>query len=170
MPTEPITRPQLLRLSDAELLKLCETQAYKGSGPGGQHRNKTNSGVKLKLTIKVVASGECQVVESYSCDDRSSHINKLFALKKLRMKIALQIREDPAPQIPFAFPGTFGKISPDNKLYPEFTADILDRIKASGGDLSDAAKIWNISKSSLNKILLSNKKLLEILQKITKPQ
>jgi len=168
MPSEPITRTQLLRLSDAELLKLCEVQAYKGSGPGGQHRNKTNSGVKLKLAIKGVASGEWLVVESYSCDDRSAHINKLFALKKLRMKIALQIREDPALQTPFPFPGTAGKISPDNKLYPEFIADILDRIKTSSGDLSEAAKIWNLTKSSLNKILLSDKKALEIFQKMLK--
>jgi len=145
------TRTQLLRLSDAELLKLCEVQAYKGSGPGGQHRNKTNSGVKLKL----------ETIESYSCDDRSAHINKLLALKKLRLKIALQIREEPALQIPFAFPGTAGRISPDNKLYPEFIADVLDRIKAAGGDLGDAARMWNLSKSALNKIILADKKVLE---------
>jgi len=163
MPAEPITRTQLLRLSDAELLKLCETQAYKGSGPGGQHRNKTNSGVKLKLTIKGVASGEWLVVETYSCDDRSAHINKLFALKKLRTKIALQIREEPALQIPFAFPGTAGKISADNKLYPKFIADVLDRIKAAGGDLSEAARMWGLSKSALNKIILADKKVLETL-------
>jgi len=147
------TRTQLLRLSDTELLKLCEVQAYKGSGPGGQHRNKTNSGVKLRL-------GD---IESYSCDDRSAHINKLFAIKKLRMKIALQIREEPAPQTPFAFPGSSGRISPDNKLYPEFIADILDRIKADKGSLDNAAKIWNLTKSALNRILIADKKILEIL-------
>jgi hypothetical protein len=154
MPIEPIARSHLLRLSDAELLKLCETQAYKGSGPGGQHRNKTSSGVKVKLTNIGI--------ESYSCDDRSSHINKILALKKLRLKIALQIREEPALQIPFAFPGTGGRISADNKLYPEFIADVLDRIKAAEGDLGDAAKMWNLSKSALNKIILADKKVLEI--------
>jgi len=158
MPLEPIARSNLLRLSDAELLELCQTQAYKGSGPGGQHRNKTGSGVKLKL-LNVN-------IESYSCDDRSSHINKILALKKLRMKIALQIREEPSLQIPFAFPGTDGKISADNKLYPEFIADILDRIKATSGDLSEAAKMWNLSKSALNKIILADKKVLETFQKI----
>jgi hypothetical protein len=166
MPLEPIARSNFLRISDAELLKLCETQAYKGSGPGGQHRNKTNSGVKLKLKIEGVASGEWLVVESYSCDDRSSHINKMLALKKLRLKIALQMREEPALQIPFAFPGTGGRISSDNKLYPEFIADVLDRIKAAGGDLGDAAKMWNLSKSALNKIILANKKVLEAMQSL----
>jgi hypothetical protein len=156
MPIESIARSNLLCLSDAELLKLCETQAYKGSGPGGQHRNKTNSGVKLRLIN----------IESYSCDDRSSHINKILALKKLRLKIALQIREEPALQTPFAFPGTGGKISADNKLYPEFVADVLDRIKVANGDLGEAAKMWNLSKSALNKIILADKKVLEAFQKI----
>ena len=153
-------RSSLLKLPDSELLELCEIQAYKGSGPGGQHRNKTNSGVKLKLS-----AGEEQLAV-YSCDDRSSHINKLLALKKLRLKIALLMREEPPVQIPFAFPGTIGKISADNKLYPEFIADVLDRIKVSGGDLGEASKMWNLSKSALGKIIFADKKVLEIFQKI----
>jgi hypothetical protein len=149
-----MSRNSLLQLSDADLLKLCEIFAYRGSGPGGQHRNKTSTGVELRL----MSSDKCLVV--YSCDDRSSHINKLLALRKLRLKIALQIREEPG-QIPFAFPGSNGRISEDNKLYPEFIADVLDRIKASSGDLSEAAKAWGLSKSALNKIILQNKKVLE---------
>jgi hypothetical protein len=154
-------RSFLLKLSDSEFLKECEISAYKGSGPGGQHRNKTNSGVKLKIR-------NCKLtpLESYSCDDRSSHINKLLALKKLRLKIALQIREEPAQQIPFPFPGTGGKISQDNALYPQFIADILDRINFCKGDLSEAAKMWNLSKSTLNKIIIQDKKVLEAFQKI----
>jgi len=38
---------------------------------------------------------------------------------------------------------------------------LLDRIKAAGGDLSDAAKMWGLSKSALNKITLADKKVLE---------
>ena len=159
-----MSRNSLLQLSDADLLKLCETSAYKGAGPGGQHRNKTSSGVKIKLII----NNEKLIIdlESYACDDRSSHVNKLLALKKLRLKIALQAREEPALQIPFAFPGSNGKISEDNKFYPEFIADILDRIKAFSGDLSEAAKVWGLSKSALNKIIMQNKKVLETFQKI----
>ena len=151
-----ISRTSLLQLPDADLLKLCEISAYKGSGPGGQHKNKTNSGVKLKLK-----ENSQPVIESYSCDDRSSHINKLLALKKLRLKIALQIREEPAAQIPFPFPGSDGKISPDNNLYPQFIADILDRINFCKGDLGEAAKVWGLSKSALNKIILQDKKVME---------
>lgn len=150
-------RNTLLKLSDLDLLKLCEVSSYKGSGPGGQHRNKTSSGIKIKLNKEL---------ESYSCDDRSSHINKLIALKKLRLKIALLMREAPSSQIPFAFPGANGKISPDNKLYIEFIADILDRINANKGNLDNAASIWGLSKSALNKIIFSDKKVLEVFMKI----
>jgi hypothetical protein len=156
-----MNRNAILQLPDTELLKLCEISAYKGSGPGGQHKNKTNSGVTLKLTI----NKSCKM-ESYSCDDRSSHVNKLLALKKLRLKIALQIREESSTEIPFTFPGSNGKISQDNNLYPQFIADVLDRINFSKGDLNEAAKIWNLSKSALNKIILQDKKVLEAFQKI----
>jgi len=157
-------RSALLKLPNTDFLKLCEISAYKGSGPGGQHKNKTNSGVKLKLRVE---SGELRVIEAYSCDDRSSHVNKLFALKKLRLKIALLIREEPTVQIPFPFPGSDGKISPDNNLYPQFIADILDRINFCKGDLSEAAKIWGLSKSALNKIILQDKKVMEVLSHFT---
>jgi hypothetical protein len=154
-------RSSLLKLSDSELLKECEISAYRGSGPGGQHRNKTNSGIKLKIR-----NYKLMPLESYSCDDRSSHINKLLALKKLRLKIALQIREEPAAQIPFPFPGIGGNISQDNTLYPQFIADILDRINFCNGDLAEAAKMWGMSKSALNKIIIKDKKVLETFQKI----
>ena len=169
-----IPRTALLKLPDADLLKLCEISAYKGSGPGGQHKNKTNSGVKLKLKFEknsqLSTLNSQLIIESYSCDDRSSHINKLLALKKLRLKIALQIREEPATQIPFPFPGSDGKISPDNNLYPQFIADILDRINLRKGDLSEAAKMWGLSKSALNKIILQDKKVMEVFQKLRQCQ
>ena len=148
-------------MSDSELLKECTVSAYKGSGNGGQHRNKTNSGVKLKLASEGLEKLAI-TIESYSCDDRSAHINKLYALKKLRLKIALQIREEPAEKIPFPFPGSSGKISPDNKLYPQFIADVLDR------DFDSAAEMWGLSKSALNKIISADKKVLEVYNKLKK--
>jgi len=160
---ETVSRSSLLSLSDADLLKLCEVSSYKGSGPGGQHRNKTNTGVKLNLKVSNPENPKILKIEvqTFSCDDRSAHINKLLALKKLRMKIALQIREEPAAQTPFSFPGSNGKISPDNALYPQFIADVLDRLD----DLSEAAKAWGLSKSALNKIMLQDKKVMEAFQK-----
>lgn len=37
-----------LELTDEELMKQCEMDTFKSSGPGGQHRNKRESAVRLK--------------------------------------------------------------------------------------------------------------------------
>ena len=42
-------RDTLLMLSDAELSSRCDIAFTKGSGPGGQKRNKTSSAVKVTL-------------------------------------------------------------------------------------------------------------------------
>lgn len=42
------TNPDYLSLPDLELLKQCEIDTYRASGPGGQHRNKTESAVRLR--------------------------------------------------------------------------------------------------------------------------
>lgn len=39
---------ELVSLSDEKLLSQCEMDTYKASGPGGQHRNKRESAVRLK--------------------------------------------------------------------------------------------------------------------------
>jgi ribosome-associated protein len=65
--------------SDEELLRECEVETFRSSGPGGQHVNKTESAVRLRH----VASG--LVVTSQQ--ERSQHRNKALCLQKLRQKI-----------------------------------------------------------------------------------
>lgn len=52
VPPPPPSRRELARrakaLSDEALLAECEEEFFIASGPGGQHRNKTESGVRLK--------------------------------------------------------------------------------------------------------------------------
>ena len=71
-----------LTLSDEQLLRGCEMDTFKASGPGGQHRNKRESAVRLKhLPTGIVA----QAVE-----DRSQHRNRALALSRLRTLLALK--------------------------------------------------------------------------------
>lgn len=43
-------------MSDEKLMSLCEMDTFKVSGPGGQHRNKRESAVRLKhLPTGIVA-------------------------------------------------------------------------------------------------------------------
>lgn len=65
--------------SDEELLRECEIETFRSSGPGGQHVNKTESAVRLKHPPSGV------VVTSQQ--ERSQHRNKAICLGKLRKKI-----------------------------------------------------------------------------------
>jgi peptide chain release factor 2 len=71
----------ILPESDEDLLRECDVETFRSSGPGGQHVNKTESAVRLKH----VPSG---VVVS-SQQERSQHRNKVICLQKLRNKVAL---------------------------------------------------------------------------------
>jgi peptide chain release factor 2 len=65
--------------SDEDLLRECEVETFRSSGPGGQHVNKTESAVRLRhLPSGVVVSSQQQ---------RSQHRNKALCLQKLREKI-----------------------------------------------------------------------------------
>ncbi|GMN38672.1 hypothetical protein TIFTF001_007906 [Ficus carica] len=49
---------RFLELTDQELMSQCEMDTFKASGPGGQHRNKRESAVRLKhLPTGIVAQG-----------------------------------------------------------------------------------------------------------------
>ncbi len=75
---------EYLALDDAALLRQCEVHTYKSSGPGGQHRNKVSSAVRLvHEPTRITAHGD---------DSRSQHENKRLALKRLRMNIAMHLR------------------------------------------------------------------------------
>lgn len=65
--------------SDEDLLRECEVETFRSSGPGGQHVNKTESAVRLRHTPSGV------VVSSQQ--ERSQHRNKALCLRKLRKKI-----------------------------------------------------------------------------------
>ena len=65
--------------SAEDLLRECEVDTFRSSGPGGQHVNKTESAVRLRhLPSGVVVSSQ---------QERSQHRNKALCLQKLRKKI-----------------------------------------------------------------------------------
>src|ERR1700733_2387723 len=72
-------------LADEALLKQCEVDTYRASGPGGQKRNKTSSAVRLRH----LPSGLIVIAE----ESRSQHENKAKALRRLRQALFLQLRE-----------------------------------------------------------------------------
>src|SRR5438445_3072873 len=85
----------LLPESDEDLLRECEVDTFRSSGPGGQHVNKTESAVRLTH----VPSG---VIVS-SQQERSQHRNKAICLQKLREKIA-KLNYRPPRRVPTRVP------------------------------------------------------------------
>ena len=80
----------ILPESDEDLLRECDVETFRSSGPGGQHVNKTESAVRLKH----VPSG----VVVTSQQERSQHRNKALCLQRLRKKI-VQLNYRPAKRI-----------------------------------------------------------------------
>jgi ribosome-associated protein len=81
----------LLSESDEELLRECEIETFRSSGPGGQHVNKTESAVRLRH----VPSG----VVVTSRQERSQHRNKAICLRRLREKVS-ELNYRPAKRVP----------------------------------------------------------------------
>ena len=80
-------RNQLLMMDDETLGKECVFESFKGSGNGGQKRNKTSSAVRVRHS----ASG----LTAEDVAERSWFRNRSNALRKLRLKISLQYRNPP---------------------------------------------------------------------------
>src|ERR1700733_2356315 len=72
-------------LADEALLKQCEVDTYRASGPGGQKRNKTSSAVRLRH----LPSGMIVIAE----ESRSQHENKAKAIRRMRQGFSLKLRE-----------------------------------------------------------------------------
>ncbi len=75
----PAPRRPLVPTDDDALLAECRVETFRSGGPGGQHQNVTESGVRLvHLPTGIRVS---------SREDRSQHRNKSIALARLREKL-----------------------------------------------------------------------------------
>jgi peptide chain release factor 2 len=85
----------ILPESDEDLLRECDVDTFRSSGPGGQHVNKTESAVRLKhLPSGIVVTSQ---------EERSQHRNKSLCLQRLREKID-QLNYRPAKRVPTRVP------------------------------------------------------------------
>jgi protein subunit release factor A len=88
---EPFPVPE----SDEELLAQCRVDTFRAGGKGGQHQNKTESGVRLvHLPTGVRATAR---------NERSQHRNRSVALERLRRKLEKR-NERRTPRTPTAVP------------------------------------------------------------------
>ena len=132
-------RARLLALSEQQLLAECRCYTMRGTGPGGQKRNKTESAVR----VTHVATG----LFAFDDVERSQHINRHHALQKLRLEFAFHLRCEPtAWKQPV--PG------PSSDSFPLWAAVALDALFATDFKLADAVGILGTTTSQLVKNLL----------------
>ncbi|TKY45019.1 Peptide chain release factor 1 [Spatholobus suberectus] len=153
-------------LTDEELMRQCEMDTFKSSGPGGQHRNKRESAVRLKH----VPTG----IIAQASEDRSQHKNRASALNRLRSLIALKVRKtvdleaySPPRELLQILPPKSSirgsdcgpQIGPNNPKFALGMQALLDLIFAVEGSVSEAAKYLGLSTGALSRLILSDDSL-----------
>jgi hypothetical protein len=133
------TMPDFRQLTDEQLLARCRFEAFRGPGPGGQKRNKTSSAVRLTHR----ASG----ISVIAGESRSQHRNRDVAIGRLRLQIAIRLREG-VDLSRFPDPKRLD-VSRKSADYPGVVGVVLDVLDSVGWSISDAAKIIGVTTGPL---------------------
>lgn len=143
-------------IPDEQLLKECQIGFGRTSGPGGQHRNK----VETAVYIQHLPTG----IDASASERRKQFENRVMAIKRLRIKLAAQIRLPVHPQRhrPSELwtsrrQGQQMSINPQHRDYPALLAEALDVIWARKFDVAGAAGVLGVSMSQLAKLVRHEK-------------
>jgi hypothetical protein len=150
-----------LMASDDALIAQCEVDRYRASGPGGQHRNKTESAVRLRHRLTgVTAIGE---------DSRSQAENKIHAVRRLRAAIALSVREPvaldghaPSPRLAALVAGGTAPLGARTRLTGDYwaaIAELLDLLVAGELEIAATAQRLGITTGALSKLVLHDEQV-----------
>lgn len=142
-----------LALSEDELVRQCEVDTYRASGPGGQKRNKTSSAVRLRhkpTGLSVTAT-----------ESRSQHENKARAVKRLRERLALDLRSPALELDAYCCPPTiaalFGqgvpRVGRKQPAYLVGVRDLFDLFEACEGSLRDTADRVGVTTGAMSRFL-----------------
>ena len=136
-----------LYLSDEHLQQHCSVETFKVPGPGGQKKNVTNSAVRIKLRHRVK-------IEGTASESRSQHQNKLKALTRLRLIIALKLRSEVSnTDLADLQKNNYLLINPKNSIFPITTAILFDQLKLNAWDHQSLARDLNIGTNPLIRAL-----------------
>jgi len=141
--------PHPAALEPDALLAQCEVRARKASGPGGQRRNKVETGVVL------VHRPTGTRAEATERRDRPS--NERAALARLRLNLALAVRREPGTRPSPLWRARAGggriRVSPAHPDFPALLAEALDVLHAHDLDARAAAGRLGVTASQLVKLV-----------------
>ena len=152
-----MTAPDPLALDDAALRAECDIQFTRSGGPGGQHRNKTESGVRL-----VHRPTGC-IGQAF--ERRSQAQNLAIATARLRQAIALRVRRPVELQgyvlLPPLGDVIAGRLSsPANPAYWAGAQHLLDVFAAAQCSVAAAAAVLGISTGRLSRVITANPEVM----------
>jgi len=139
------------------LLKECVVTRQRRSGPGGQHRN------KVETAVRIVHSPTGVTAEA--SERRSQEQNRAAAIMRLRVNLALEV-----PAAPAASPtelwlrrcaGGRLDVNAEHADFPPLLAEALSHIVATEGDVGIAAAGLRVTPSQLLKFLKAAPPALE---------
>jgi hypothetical protein len=148
--------------SDDELLRQCEVDRYRASGPGGQKRNKTESAVRVRHRATGVAA--------HADDSRSQHENRARAVKRLRGHLATELRAPidlatyaPSPRLRELLDGGAARLGEKTRLTAAFwvaIAELLDLAWACGVEVAATGERVGLGSAAVAKFLTCDAEVL----------
>ena len=137
------------QLAEEHLLAECKVTRTRGSGPGGQHRNK----VETAIVVEHLPTG----LRGEASERRSQKQNRQQAILRLRVKLALEVRQESRSQPSDLWQqrakGGRISVSAQHEDFPAFLAEVLDVIHAGAYALPASAELLSVSTSQLVKFL-----------------
>lgn len=138
-------RNSWLEMSEEAFAAISSLEMYKGSGKGGQKRNKTSTAIR----IVHLPTG----ISATDCSERSQLQNRRNALKKLRLAIAFSVRSNPPAVIQNPETGL------NNRDYPLWLAQIMDLLHERDYHIKETAETLGVSTARLIKLLYRDPQL-----------
>ena len=139
------------------LLRDCTVTRTRGSGPGGQHRNKVETAVVLTHTPTGTTA--------QASERRSQEANRKVAVFRLRVNLALMVRTTPGVAPSAAWAGRVKArrlaINPSHDDFPALLAEALDHLHHHRGQPAPAAAVLDVSATQLVKLLRHDPRALE---------
>lgn len=146
-----------------ELLAECQVTHTRGSGPGGQHRNKTETAIVITHTPTGIR-GEAS-------ERRSQAENLAQAKHRLRVELALAVRSERTVGVPSELwrsraNGQRITVSTSHDDFPALLAEALDALAAADWSAPATAEQLGISTSQLVKFLKQEPRALALLNRV----